>query len=225
MLNPSDLAEALAPLFDAPEVRVAAAPLDHEPRFAHEEERACVARAVDKRRREFATGRRLAHELLAALGAPDEPLLPDARRAPRWPAGFTGSICHSREWCVVAVAPREAVLALGVDHEPATPLEDRLRRRILRPSELAVLEGLPPAERGLHAKLVFSAKECLYKAIAEQVGEIVGFLDVELRVDRVARRFVAELLKPEHAARAPGPLEGRYLLRDEGLFTVMARHA
>src|SRR5262245_62949338 len=67
------------------------------------EERAHIARAIPKRRNEFAVGRSLARELLGELGFPDFPLLPGADRAPRWPLGIAGSIAHDSRQCVVAV--------------------------------------------------------------------------------------------------------------------------
>ncbi|GJM23226.1 MAG: 4'-phosphopantetheinyl transferase [Planctomycetota bacterium] len=221
MLSEVPLAEAVAQLFDVPSVRVAVAPLDDPFDFAFPAEQAQVARAVTKRQREFATGRRLAHALLDELGAAPAALLSGPDRAPLWPHGIVGSICHSREWCVAALAHARDVHSLGVDHEPATPLESRLWRRILLPSEHAALERLPESERGLTAKLLFSAKECLYKAIAPQLHEFVGFLEVELTLQPDTRRFSAVILDPARAARLRGALQGRYLIRPEGIFTAL----
>jgi len=221
VLSAAALEQAVAGLFDAPGVRVALAPVDARAEFAHPEERAQVAAAVDKRQREFATGRRLAHALLAELGVAPAPLLSAADRAPLWPPGVVGSLCHSRDWCVVALAPARDVLSLGVDHEPATPMEPRLWRRILLPTEQGALERLPEAQRGLTAKLLFSAKECLYKAIAPQLREFVGFLEVEVALQPDERRFSARILDPARAARVRGALRGRYLVRPEGIFTAL----
>lgn len=235
MLSTTPLEDALVGLFP-PGVRVAAAPLDTQPAFAHAEEAALVAGAVDKRQREVATGRRLAHALLEQLGVAEAPLLRGADRAPLWPTGVTGTITHSRELCVVAVADAREQRALGVDHEPATPLQPKLWRVVLRPDEKTWIESLPENQRGLTAKLVFSAKECLYKTIAAQLGEIIGFLEVELRLELEERtlvggvearsgRFTGVLVDPARAARVSGVLEGRALIRDEGLFTAMALSA
>jgi 4'-phosphopantetheinyl transferase EntD len=170
-------------------VRVAAASIDAAERFAFDEERRAIARAVDSRRREFATGRRLAHALLGELGFAAAPLLPGADRAPLWPDGAVGSIAHDRRACVVAVAQRRDWRSLGIDLEPAEPLPDELWAQVLLPEERAALDRLP-ARRGVLARLVFSAKECAYKALAPHVRTILEFHDV--RVDLGARPVPAE---------------------------------
>src|SRR5437763_335927 len=76
------------------------------------EERACIARAVPKRRAEFATGRVCARQALERLGVAVGPLLPHPDRSPAWPPGIVGSISHTDGYCAVAVA--EATRALGI---------------------------------------------------------------------------------------------------------------
>lgn len=188
-----------------PPVLVAAAPIDAVAEFRHGAEAGAVSRAVDKRRREFATGRRLAHELLALLGCGDAPLLPGPSRAPLWPANVTGSMAHCRAGCVVALARCTDAAALGVDIEIATPLDEKLFRRVLTDAERRALEMLPSAERGLLAKAVFCAKEAVYKAIAARVGRVLEFGDVELDVAGLARIGAARGWPP---ASAPSGADG-----------------
>lgn len=59
------------------------------------EEEALVAKAVDKRRREFATARGCARSALAAFGFPPASIMTGENGAPRWPAGVVGSIMPS----------------------------------------------------------------------------------------------------------------------------------
>ena len=59
------------------------------------EEEAVIARAVDKRQREFTTARVCARAALAALGLPPAPILPGQRGAPGWPNGVVGSMKHA----------------------------------------------------------------------------------------------------------------------------------
>jgi hypothetical protein len=69
-----------------------------------------IARAVARRRDEFTTGRRLAHEALARLGCVAASLPPDRDRVPRWPESFVGTISHSGSLCAALVewaAPRD----------------------------------------------------------------------------------------------------------------------
>ncbi|MCB9896969.1 MAG: 4'-phosphopantetheinyl transferase superfamily protein [Planctomycetes bacterium] len=195
------LDDALALLLPPP-VRVGSAEIDARPAFRHAAEADAVARAVDKRVREFATGRRLAHVLLDGLGCRDVPLLPDGRRAPGWPDGVAGTIAHCRGACVVAVAARAHAAGLGLDVEPDTPLRDELLRRILRDDERAALVALDlaPELRGRLAKASFVAKEAFYKALAAEVGVVLEFSDVRLDVGALA-----DVLAPRGSA--PGCLE------------------
>ena len=61
-------------------------------------EEAIIARAVDKRRREFITARDCARKAMAQLGVEPAPILrsptgsPQEKAAPIWPRGIVGSI-------------------------------------------------------------------------------------------------------------------------------------
>lgn len=135
------------------------------------EETPAVARAVPKRRAEFAAGRRAARAALAQLGLPAQAIPQGPDRAPRWPAGVTGSISHCDGLCV-AVASVSGP-ALGVDIEPATPLAADLMDLVCTPSEQAWAAIQP--DPGLAAKQVFSAKEACYKAQYPLTGQLIGF--------------------------------------------------
>jgi 4'-phosphopantetheinyl transferase EntD len=180
-------------LFGA-EVWTASCAVTEDESDLHPDERALVERAVDKRRREFAAGRRCARTLLAQLGHPDRPLLRNDDRTPRWPDGLVGSISHSAELCVVAIAKRAAHASIGVDVEPDAALEPPIWRKICTPFELAnLIEAAPAAERGRVARLVFSAKEATYKSVYPLLGKVFGFQDVELSIDFAQRRFTPRL--------------------------------
>jgi 4'-phosphopantetheinyl transferase EntD len=58
------------------------------------EEITLVARATEKRRREFTAGRECARAALAGLGLAAVPILRGYRGAPQWPDGVVGSITH-----------------------------------------------------------------------------------------------------------------------------------
>jgi 4'-phosphopantetheinyl transferase EntD len=175
-----DAVSLFAPLL--PEfVRVAQMPtLAADPARLHPQEATLIARAVDKRRREFAAGRQLAHALLAASGADLPALLPDADRVPRWPVGWFGCITHCTEQCAVALAPAARCGGVGIDLEPAVPIAEALHALVLRPAERARIEALPAPLRPLGALLVFSIKEAVYKAIYPRSRMFLEFEQVEL---------------------------------------------
>src|ERR1700722_6775796 len=86
-------------------------------------EEAAIARAVPRRRAEFATGRRLAREALARLGCLAASLPPDSAGMPQWPTGFVGTISHSGQLCVAVVGRAHNLLGIGIDLEEIGPLQ------------------------------------------------------------------------------------------------------
>lgn len=157
------------------------------------QERAQVAKAVAKRQREFLTGRAAARAALARLGVSADEVPIAANRTPIWPPGVVGSITHSASECLVAVARRADLRALGLDVEPAEPLEPELWPRICTAVELKWLHGLPAAAQGLWAKHFFCAKEALYKGQFPEFAVPLGFHDLVLRLDAGSQEFSARL--------------------------------
>ncbi len=151
------------------------------------------------------------------------PLLPDASGAPRWPAGVTGSVSHSGSLCVVVVATRERVRGVGVDVEPAEPLERELWPEICTGGERSWLEAQSESERGSWARWFFSAKEAVYKMQSPLTGTFLEFHDVTLRArhaDLRAGLFTATL--PRSAGEKLGweTVSGRYVTEGGFLFTA-----
>jgi 4'-phosphopantetheinyl transferase EntD len=148
-------------------------------------ERALVERSIDKRKREFATARRLARAALEELGHLDAELLNGPDRAPLWPAGVHGSISHCDRRAVVAVT-HAAHGTVGVDVEHRDELKRELWKTVFVPREIAELDARFPADvRGRMALVLFSAKESLYKAQYPRTTTYMGFheLHVELVPD------------------------------------------
>jgi 4'-phosphopantetheinyl transferase EntD len=139
-----------------------------------------IARAVPKRRLEFAAGRQLARRLLDDMGQGIDALVSDADRVPRWPQSVIGSITHCHSLCAVAIAPRALSLGIGLDVEPAEPMKPELLPLILREPELARMHAWPARWREFAGILTFSAKEALYKSIYPAHRVLLDFRDVEL---------------------------------------------
>ncbi|MER6127342.1 4'-phosphopantetheinyl transferase superfamily protein [Streptomyces sp. NPDC001795] len=193
------------------------------------EEEAVVARAVDKRRREFATGRRCARLSLAALGLPAMPLLPGPRGEPGWPEGVVGAISHCDGYRVAAVARATELAALGIDAETAAPLPDGVLEAVSLPEERADLDRLARTMPGVPwDRLLFSAKESVYKVWFPLARRPLGFEEAQLRFTHepdvsggVRGTFSVRVLVPVPAAFAGAvgggaELTGRWLV-DEGL--------
>ena len=202
------LEELLRPLFDSTIAR-AIAPIEDAVAELSEVERGLIARAVESRRREFSTGRRLARRLLAERGIAPGPILRDDDRVPIWPASITGSISHCRDYAVVALCGADSCFGVGIDIEPDEAVKPGVERIVCTATERRWLDGEDGDDeaRGRRVKLIFSAKEAVYKAFYPRVRVFWGFHDVALELDERRGCFVAAL--PTSAGRAH--VEGRFV--------------
>ncbi len=162
------------------------------------QEKALVAHSTDERRREFATVRGNARKALARLGVPPAPILPGTRGAPGWPEGIVGSMTHCIGYRAAAVARATHLAAISVDAEPNQPISNAgMRALITIPEERLWLTRLALRRPDVHwDRLVFSAKESVYKAWYPITGQWLDFDDVMITVDEEAGTFHARLLVP-----------------------------
>jgi 4'-phosphopantetheinyl transferase EntD len=162
---------------------------------------------------------------LARLGLPPVPLVPGLRGAPQWPAGVVGSMTHCAGYRACAVARDRDLLTIGLDAEPHGPLPDGVLKAVASPQERKRLAALAAAAPGTHwDRMLFSAKESVYKAWFPLTQRWLGFEDASVTIDSDEGTFTAELL-------VDGPLikdepltgfTGRWLV-DQGLIiTVIA---
>jgi 4'-phosphopantetheinyl transferase EntD len=181
------------------------------------EEEAVLGKAVEKRRREFTTARACARSALGRLGFAAAPIPSGSRGEPRWPAGVVGSITHCDGYRACAVARAAELATLGIDAERHEPLPAGLIGDIARPEERGWLRDLSRAAPAIHwDRLLFSAKEAVYKAWYPLAESWLGFEDAVLTVDRASLGFSAQLLVPGplFAGRQIAGFEGRWLIRD-----------
>ena len=175
------------------------------------EESALVERAVERRRREFVTGRVCARRALSRLGVAAGPILKGTRNEPLWPDGVVGSITHCLGYRAAAVAFARDVVSIGIDAEPNEPLPDGVESMVATPDEMAAMPVLDGVD-GAH--LVFCAKEAVYKAWYPQTHRWLGFEDAVVTIDP-AGAFSVSLL-------VPGPsLTGQWLAAG-GLLAAVA---
>lgn len=153
-----------------------------------------VAQATPARQAEFAAGRTAARRALLALGRAPSAVPMGEDRAPVWPRAVVGSITHDLKACIAIVGERDRFKALGVDIEPALPLEADLFSEICRPEELAWLRQLPFETRGVVARRFFSAKEAIYKCQYTISQEVFDFHALSVVFDKQGR-FDARLMR------------------------------
>lgn len=167
---------------------------DREQTALFPEEEALIRAAVPARREEFSTARRCAHRALEQLGISRRPLLPDHRGAPVWPDGVAGSITHCTAYRAAVVARTADLASLGIDAEPAHPLPDGVLAAISLPGERSRVRDLAArAPQIAWERLLFSAKEAVYKASYPLLGQALDFTDAEVALGADGR-FGARLL-------------------------------
>jgi 4'-phosphopantetheinyl transferase EntD len=206
-----------------PEVAAAESFGDDPPAELFPEESLVMARATERRRREFATGRACARAALARLGRPPVALLPGPGGAPRWPEGVTGSITHCVGYRAAAVSLTRDVVSLGVDAEPneALPNHDMLELIALEEERVRLGElaaGMPGVSWD---RLLFSAKESVYKTWFPLARRWLGFESADIVIDPHAGTFTARLLVPGPLVNgAPLTLLSGGWLADQGLLVT-----
>lgn len=190
------------------------------------DEEACVARAVQGRRREFTTGRHCARDALGRLGLAPTAITRGERGAPDWPDGVVGSITHCAGYRAAAVARATDLVTIGIDAEPNEPLPGGVLELVSMPQERARLAAIASAIPGVAwDRLLFSAKESVYKAWNPLTGSFLDFDGADITIDPTAGTFVARLLVPGAivAGGARGELSGRFVVRGGLAVTAVAR--
>ncbi|GAA2909688.1 4'-phosphopantetheinyl transferase [Streptosporangium fragile] len=183
------------------------------------EEEVVIARAVDKRRREFTTARHCARLALDRIGLAPVPILPGERGAPGWPEGVVGAITHCAGYRAAAVS-REA-LSVGIDAEPHEALPDGIIDSITLPEERDAMARL---DSGVHwDRLLFSAKESVYKAWFPLARRWLGFEEARLAFSP-SGTFTARFLVPGPvvSGRELTGFTGRWLVADGLVVTAIA---
>src|SRR5262249_12591348 len=129
-------------------------------------------------RRRSGAARIAVRGLLAALEASTLEVPRGALKAPLWPAGIVGSLAHDPDLALAAAAPSVSLRSVGVGIEPALPLPSELLYTVATESERRMLAG-----DLLRARLLFCAKEAVYKATSQLDGIFLEHHDVQVDLD------------------------------------------
>ncbi|HET9645552.1 MAG TPA: 4'-phosphopantetheinyl transferase superfamily protein [Burkholderiaceae bacterium] len=162
------------------------------------EELSYIARATDKRRREFTAGRNCARAALAHCGWPAAAIAVGPDRQPMFPASVSGSITHTGDYCAAAVIRQDEVRSIGIDAELDAPMEDAVARMIMGLQERS--EWHAHGYQGHADVLAFGLKEAFYKAAFPFCRRHIGFKEVAVRpagpharIDLLSARLADEL--------------------------------
>ncbi|WP_329337283.1 4'-phosphopantetheinyl transferase superfamily protein [Streptomyces sp. NBC_00663] len=201
-------------------VRVVEMCVDASVTALHREERELLGpAAVERRWREFATGRVCARQALTALGVPlSGPLLRGPDGAPCWPDGVRGSITHCPGYRAAAVAFAADARALGIDAEPPGPLSPAATAALTTAAERGSLP--PPHAHVPWETVLFSAKEAAYKAWAPTLGPGRSLALRDARVRLVPVAADTGRLEVRHGRGELPRLEGAYRLTSDLIVTA-----
>lgn len=145
----------------------------------------CLTPAIRKRRAEYLAGRICASRALSKLELENINVSSNTDRSPKWPTGIVGSITHTETTAAAIVAHNKIVSALGIDYENilsvvnANEIKDQIINSNENRNSYSVTHNL-----NIFVTLLFSAKECLYKALYPHVKIFLNFHDLTaIRVD------------------------------------------
>lgn len=160
-----------------------------------EEEEAYIARAADKRQKEFSAGRSAAKAILRDYGVKCASIPASSGRYPLWPPGFVGSISHTESHVLVAVGASDDYCGLGVDIEKINSVEADLYESLFTHAER---EFLQKSDDVNIATTLFSCKESVYKAVFPMCHEFLEFTDVEIELTE--RQYSARCVSAKESA-------------------------
>ena len=130
-----------------------------------EEEVISASFGSSKRRAEFSLGRYCARRALSKFELESVPILRNTEsREPYWPKSVRGSITHSEGFAAAAVGLAKDVSGIGIDLESLSRVVDfNIRRHVCVDKEREFLESLPTEQANRYLRIIFSAKESIFK--------------------------------------------------------------
>lgn len=198
----------------------------------HPGEAALIARAVEKRRREFVSVRHCARQAMRGLGVEPAPILKGERGVPLFPRGVVGSLTHCDGYRGAVLGHALAVRSIGIDAEPHGPLPDGVLDAVSLPAERDWLAGGAPSGADVHwDRLLFCAKEATYKAWFPLTYRWLGFEDAHITFtldstggdDGTTGTFHTDLLVSGETRDGPplSSFDGRWLVADGLVLTAI----
>lgn len=124
--------------------------------------------------------RRCARAAAELLGIPLTSLPNREDGAPLWPEGCTGSLAHTSSYCVAIVSTASCIRSVGVDVEWARPFSEHMTKLVVREDDTVLDDARQELGREQAPTVVFSAKEAVYKAIAQLRPGWIDFQDCRL---------------------------------------------
>ena len=197
-------------------------PSDQYYRLLPEENTIAESFGSQKRREEFTLGRICAHRALSRFGLESVPILRNSEtREPCWPNSVWGSITHSAGFAAVAVGLKKEINGIGIDLESfSSSLDIKISRHVCVDSELEWLESLSTKQARRALRIIFSAKESIFKCLYPRTKTYFSFKDAEVFVNDEEKNFSFKILKSfPWKIQQEFSQHGRYSEKDKMLLT------
>jgi enterobactin synthetase component D len=178
----------------------------------------------NKRQTEFSHGRSCAHQALAKFKLESEPIPRNAEtREPCWPEAVWGSITHSGEYAAAAVGLSDDVSGIGIDLESLSRVVDfNISRHVCVEQELEWLKTLSPAKANQGLRIIFSAKESIFKCLFPISRTYLYFKDATVEIDEDSAEFTFTISRECSGITEAGfKHSGKFSIIDKMLLTAI----
>ena len=170
------------------------------------------------RKEHYRSGRICAGEVLSKLGTLGQPVLRDPQtREPLWPEGISGAITHSGKWAAAAAGKTSDVLGIGIDLEDLERrVDSRISRHVCIPEEQKWLQECGEDFLEQNLKIIFSAKESIFKAFFPYTRTYLHFHDARILMEQTLfQKSKSDTLSKKEKNSNPEKFEFVYLLLND----------
>jgi len=170
------------------------------------------------RKEHYRSGRICAGEVLSKLGTRGQPVLRDPQtREPLWPEGISGAITHSGKWAAAAAGKSSDVSGIGIDLEDLErQVDSRISRHVCIPEEQKWLQECGEDFLEQNLKIIFSAKESIFKAFFPYTRTYLHFHDARILMEQTLfQKFKSDSLSKKEKNSKPEKFEFVYLLLND----------
>ena len=172
----------------------------------------------DSRKEHYRSGRICAGEVLSKLGTLGQPVLRDPQtREPLWPEGISGAITHSGNWAAAAAGKTSDVSGIGIDLEDLErQVDSRISRHVCIPEEQKWLQECGEDFLEQNLKIIFSAKESIFKAFFPYTRTYLHFHDARILMEQTFfQKSKSDSLSKKEKNSKPEKFEFVYLLLND----------
>ena len=170
------------------------------------------------RKEHYRSGRICAGEVLSKLGTIGQPVLRDPQtREPLWPEGISGAITHSGNWAAAAAGKTSEVSGIGIDLEDLErQVDSRISRHVCIPEEQKWLQECGEDFLEQYLKIIFSAKESIFKAFFPYSRTYLHFHDARILMEQTLfQKSKPDSLSEKEKISNPVKFEFEYLMLNE----------